>query len=134
MNSPQPLTENNEKGGAVMSRFIRGLIVTSAVGLALLAVSAPQSEAGPWRGYRGGYWGARPYVGVGVGVYPSYYGGYYGGGYAYPAYGYSYPAYYGGYAPGYGYGYGYPGVSVGYGYGYGRGYYGHYGRYGRWHR
>ena len=118
--------------GQSLSRFIRGMIVTSAVGLALLTVSASQSEAGPWRGGYRGYWG-RPYVGVGVGVYPGYYGSY---GYGYPAYGYSYPAYYGGYSPGYygGYGYGYPGVSVGLGYGGGWGYGGRYwgGRYGRW--
>jgi hypothetical protein len=123
--------------GQKMSGLIRGLIVTSALGLALLTVGASNSQAGPYRGYNRGYWGGgyRPYVGVGVGVgYPAYYGGGYGYGYGYPGYGYAAPAYYGGYYPGY---YGAPGVSVGWGYG--RGYYGggygHWGRYGgHWRR
>jgi hypothetical protein len=130
--------------GQTMSHFVRGMIVTSAIGLALLGLSPSTTQAAPYRGhggyYRHGYWGGgyRPYVGVGVygGGYGYGYPGYYG--YGYPGYAYASPAYYGGYYPGYygGY-YGSPGVAVGLGYGGGywggRGYYGG-GHYGHWRR
>ena len=77
-----------------MSHFVRGMIVTSAIGLMLVGMSPSKKKAAPYRGYRHGYYGGghdgggyRPYVGVGV--YP----GYYGGGYGYGGYGYGYPGY-----------------------------------------
>lgn len=110
-----------------MRHLIRGVIVTSALGVALLAVGASNSEAAPYRHYRG-YWGGgvRPSVGFGY-AYPGYYPGYGYPGYASPGYAYSYPGYYGGYYAGY------PSYGYGYGYGY-RGHYGHYGRRGHWRR
>jgi hypothetical protein len=130
--------------GQMMSHFVRGMIVTSAIGLVLVGLSPSTTQAAPYRGHRGyyhGYWGGyRPYVGIGVygGGYGYGYPGYYGygypgyAGYGYPGYGYGSSAYYGGY-PGYYGGY-YGGPSVSLGWGYGGGYWGGRGYYGHWRR
>jgi hypothetical protein len=99
-----------------MKRILLSIAIVMAMVVSSLAT--PSTAEARW-GWRGGYYGARPYgYGYGYGYRPYYYGNYAYGNYAYRPY-YASPGFYS--RPYY---YGYPGSSYGYGYpGYGYGYY-----------